>query len=763
MTRNERLSRGAITVLVLACIAGPSIAAQTRIEEVVVTAQKREQSLGEVSVAITVFTGDQLESLGFLQPIDVQAQVPNFHIKNEIGKATPTLTIRGVGIGAFSHNAVSPVGMYVDELFLPSTAQMSFILFDLERVEVLKGPQGTHFGRNTTAGAVSFVSRKPTEEFEAAAKFGVGSFSSTRLEAHASGPISENLSARLAATHVGQGQGFYYNRLSGEHIGETGIAAMRGSVLWDVSDTATLWLQAHFGREDSDNYPWVAIGTADPDQPVSNPHFPGGRIFTTDCAPLATTPTRFFRDNCVTRNGYRDPDQDMFDGDWSLPSALEIDASGALARLDIELGATMLTSVTGFNSLDKTAEEDFDGSPFALGDNTYGTEVRVFSQEVRLASNAATGGRLEWMAGAVYYREEQEQRDRYGYADRANHDIGVHYTQQTRSLGIFGHTEVRLADAWSLIAGARYTRDSIAFAGETTIENIEPGGPQPVFGPFTFASLFGEYGTLTNPDAISAIDDTLDSAEVTYEAGLDYWPREDLLLYASFSRGYKSGGFVGFWTTSSMEWGPFGAEFVDAVEVGFKGRLADGAASLNGAVFGYDYEDAQIFGLTPTGAFTILNAGEGDFLGGELELQWAASQSLDIIAGLGYIDAELVIGDGAPVRPGNTPELSFNGIVRYETHAANNLRLVLQTDFSRQDEVYFDATERLAVGQPAYWLVNARASLSNQQGAWEVAAWVRNLADERYFGQIFRSATAAALSAIAGNPRTYGIEVTLRL
>ena len=131
------------------------------IEELVVTAQKREQNIRDVSISVTAFSGDRVEALGFEQPIDIATQIPNFHVKNEVGKATPTLTIRGVGLGAFSHNSVSPVAVYVDEVFMPSTTQMSFSLFDLERVEVLKGPQGDLFGRNTTAGSVSFVSRNP--------------------------------------------------------------------------------------------------------------------------------------------------------------------------------------------------------------------------------------------------------------------------------------------------------------------------------------------------------------------------------------------------------------------------------------------------------------------------------------------------------------------------------------------------------------------------------------------------------------------------
>ena len=729
------------------------------IEEVVVTAQKREQRLKDVSIAVTAVSGERLEALGVSQPIDIQAYVPNFTMKNEVGKATPTLTIRGVGVGAFSNNAQSPVGVYVDEVFLPSTAQMSFAVHDIERVEVLKGPQGTLFGRNTTAGAVSFVSRLPSNAFEASVSLNRANYDTTRVDAYVSGPLSENLGARLALTSVRQDKGYYFNRLSDGHIGETDLMGVRGSLLWDLADSSSLTLRLNLGRENSENHPWVAIGTADPNVPLANPHFPGGRVYASDCAPLKTTPTYYFQEKCVTRNGYRDSGLDPFEGEWNWKPKLDTDTQGAVVKLDVDFARWTLTTVTGYNGLQKTAQEDFDGSPFALGDIHYDTKIDVLSQEIRIASNDPLGGITDWMAGTFYHRDTHDESDLYGYADRTNHDVRIAYRQETTSLGVFIHTETRLASRWNLIAGLRYTDDSIDFVGETTIENTQPGGPQPIFGPYTFITLFGEFGTHENPMAVSAVDDSLDSDQLTYRVGLDFRPLDNWLLYASLSHGYKSGGFVGFWATSSQEYGPFESETLDAIEVGFKGTLAGGTIGLNAALFSYDFKDAQIFGFTPTLAFTILNAGEGDFFGGELELEWSLSDSLHLLAGLGYVDAELKIGDDAPVRPGNTPKINFNGMLRYEALLWGDLRLTIQTDASYQADVFFDATQRVAVSENAYWLVNSRLALARESGAWEVAAWIRNLTDETYFTQLFRSGTAAALSGLVGNPRTCGVEV----
>ena len=276
---------GILVAALVFVVAG--IAPAGAIEELVVTAQKREQNIRDVSISVTAFSGARVEALGFEQPIDIATQIPNFHVKNEVGKATPTLTIRGVGLGAFSHNSVSPVAVYVDEVFMPSTTQMSFSLFDLERVEVLKGPQGDLFGRNTTAGSVSFVSRKPTQEFDARANVGLGSYETVVVDAAIGGGISDTVSVRLAGKWDYQAKGFYDNTLTGKDIGRTNTFSSRASVRWEPTGDFELNFNVHGGRDRSENHPWVAVGTSDPALPVADPAFPGGQRFSSDCAFLS--------------------------------------------------------------------------------------------------------------------------------------------------------------------------------------------------------------------------------------------------------------------------------------------------------------------------------------------------------------------------------------------------------------------------------------------------------------------------------------------
>ena len=738
------------------------------IEELVVTAQKREQNIQDVSISVSAFSGDRVELLGFEQPIDIATQIPNFHVKNEVGKATPTFTIRGVGLGAFSHNSVSPVAVYVDEVFMPSTTQLSFSLFDLERVEVLKGPQGDLFGRNTTAGSVSFVSRKPAQEFEGRANIGLGSYETVVVDAAIGGGISDTVSVRLAGKWDYQAKGFFDNALSGKDIGKTNTFSSRAAVRWEPTQDFELNFNVHAGRDRSENHPWVAIGTSDPALPAADPAFPGGQRFSTDCASTLTTPIAFFQQNCVTKNGYRDTDTDPFKGEWGLNSLLETDVIGFVNRMDWAIGAVTLTSVTGYENMEKITQEDFDGSPFALGDNSYGTDLEVFTQELRVSSNEPAFGLMDYVAGVVYYQDQQEQEDLFGYLDRTNHDVLLNYDQETTSWAAFIHTETGITDQFKLIAGIRYTDDETDFRGATSIVNTDDDGhgPRPIFvGPglaFDFAGLYP--GNL-----VAFVDDAVSAQEATGKVGLDWTPNDDWLVYVNFSRGYKAGGFVGFWATLDEEYGPYKPEFVNALEGGFKASLSDNSLQVSAAVFTYDYKDVQLFGFTPNFAFTILNAGTGDMTGMEVDVTWRPVAGLDLRAAYGYLDAEIdvldqVSGVTSRITAPNAPENSFSGFARYETPLPNGMIGSVQTDFSWTDDTFFDVVNRLAVSQGAYWLANARVGIETQRagGNWSASFWVKNLADKEYFGQVFQSGTANAVSATAGNPRTWGFELGYR-
>ncbi|MCY4363883.1 MAG: TonB-dependent receptor plug domain-containing protein, partial [Gammaproteobacteria bacterium] len=244
-----------VIILTIVSVWAGNLAAQTsglQIEEIIVTAQKREQSLNDVSVAVTVFTGDAIREQRLGQPIDLAAQTPNLNINETFGNTITNVSIRGLGLNDYAVNNNPAAGIYVDEVYLVSPAMLGFQLFDMERVEVLKGPQGTLYGRNTTAGAMRFISRKPTEEFEGYLSADYGRYDHFLLEGALGGRIAEGLTGRVAVQTSQRNDGFQLNRASGEKVGEIDRTTWRGLLNWQPSENLDILLNVHGGVDKSD-------------------------------------------------------------------------------------------------------------------------------------------------------------------------------------------------------------------------------------------------------------------------------------------------------------------------------------------------------------------------------------------------------------------------------------------------------------------------------------------------------------------------------
>lgn len=421
-----------------------------KIEVIEVTSQKRQQNQQKVGIAVTAFSEDMLETLGVEQPIDIAQHTPNLNVKNVLNKSAPIFTIRGIGNAAFTSNSVAPVGVYTDELFLPTNSMMSFSVFDVERVEVLKGPQGTLFGRNTTAGAVSFITKRPSDVSEGNFSLTLGNYGVVEAEAAYGGAISDNLSTRIAGKWTYQDEGTFENTLTGNKLGASDTFAVRAGFLLELDDAEIYW-NIHGGRDRSENEPWIAIGTGALDNPSSPAtETPGlnGMQYRNPCLSKDDNSAMDFvnNSNCVDRLGYHDNNHDLRVGEFSKEPKIESDSFGALINAKFDFDLFSLTSITGYESLDKMAEEDFDGGPHQIGDGNYSNEVSLFSQEFRFASNEPLFGKMNWMAGAIYYVDSQHITDIYGYRDRLNHDVLVDFEQDTTSIAIYAHTDTQLTD-----------------------------------------------------------------------------------------------------------------------------------------------------------------------------------------------------------------------------------------------------------------------------------------------------------------------------
>lgn len=729
--------------------------ASGQLETIVVTAQKRKENAQNVGIAITAFSGESLRSLGVATPKDIAQFTPALNVKNVLNKSAPVFTVRGIGNSAFTSNSVAPVGVYVDELFLPTSSMMSFSVFDTERVEVLKGPQGTLFGRNTTAGAVSFTTKAPKPgDADGYVQVGLGNYSTIDVEGANTFTINDDTALRLSGKWNRQGQGTFTNRINNTSadVGKGDTLALRASFVTKI-DNLNVYLNVHGGRDRSENEPWVGIGRAALNRPTGPaPELPGvgGLQYRNLCHPLATTSAwTFINDpNCVNRVGYHDPYADPRVGEFSGNPSVRSDSFGSLAKLSLDLGGATLTSVTALEQLDKTTSEDFDGGPFRIGDTSYRNQINVFSQEVRLASSKPVAGRVNWILGGMFYSDRQHVTDLYGYRDRVNHDVLVDFVQKTQSYAGYLHTDIEVVDGLKIVGGARITHDKISFDGGTTVVNKDSD----FTGAITFFSVNSPI--LTN----SAISST----ELTYQLGLDYKIAPDVLLYASFNHGYKAGVWNGTWATVPGEHSATKPEFINAYEVGFKSELFDRHLRLNGAIYHYDYKDMQLFVDLPDGRFTIFNAGKAKVTGGELEFTGLLGNGFELRGGVGYVDAKVqaaVAGINFPdAVPANSPKWTYNVIGRYTADLTADLKMHAQVSYAGQSKVFFSLDNFEATSQNGYGLLDLRLGVESENG-WSLEAWVKNATDKTYFTEILASGSAALISGQVGSPRTFGATV----
>jgi outer membrane receptor protein involved in Fe transport len=733
--------------------AGPRVAEQNRLEDIVVTAQRREQAIQDVGIAITAVTGEELANRGIRSVNELERLAPGLNVIPQFGGGQPQFIIRGVGFADYATLNSPTVGVYLNEVAFPLPVMTQGQLFDLERVEVLRGPQGTLYGRNTTGGAVNFVTSKPTDEFSAGATVEAGRWSWWRVEGFVSGGITDALRVRLAAV-TEQGGAWQTNRVTGEDLGDADRIAVRAIAELDATENFKATLTVSYGQDQSDGAGAYLLGT-------QATLLPG------------VTPARADAD--ITRTGWgTGPAFANLLG--IAPGAKPFrdnDQLGLALRLDWNLGIGTLTSITSRETMDRREYNDWDGSANALSEVYFGSDITVTQQELRLASH--DGGALRWVAGAYYSDEKLDEE----YWSNFTQSLGLYaqtpYGARADTKSVFGQVEWRFTDALNLIAGLRYEDEQRELRNLTT-RGIVPGNP-PFVIPFV---------TDANRD--------LDMSEVSGKLGLEYRLTPDALLYGTISRGVKSGGFTAYNTTANLPPSnpadplrPFEPETLLAYEVGAKSTLADGRLQLNGAAFYYDYRDQQVLSVVvdpvngPIGR--IVNAPESEIYGGELEALWQPVDPLRVRFALAYsegtykefLDVDVAASSvGPPFRPVpldrsgedlGFPNLTFNGSVAY-AFALEGFTLEPELAYSYRDKltsVLVSPTRGRIYDVDSYGLLDARVTLQPAAGGpWSVTLFAQNLTDEEY--DVTRNFFLPDNSiGIAGRPRFYGVRVGWRM
>jgi len=664
--------------------------------EIVVTAQKREQKLQDVGLSVTAIGGAMLDSVGRQDVTALAAQVPSL----QVAQYSPTITvfnIRGVSQNDFADSQEAPIAFYNDEVYVSALGAISGQMFDLERVEILRGPQGTLFGRNATGGLVQVVTKRPTRQLEGYATLTVGSYGQFATEGAISGPLSDTVRARLSVTSNRHG-GYIENRI-GRDIGNSRFYGGRLQIEADVGDSGTLLVKLQGLRNDDETsgglYTHVGAG------------------FDADGLGYALGPNEDFWGTCggCDAFGYKDPDNDPFTGSFDRIAFFDRKYWSATVRYDQDFGGAKLTSITDYQDLRKRFGEDSDMSPVHIFHYDTGQDLYQLSQELRLSGDT---DRFSWLAG-IYGLKIRTDND---YQIDASPILGLleNYggRQKTDSVALFGQAEYKLSDMLSVTLGGRYSWDRKTY----DYAHAENGVTDFVFN------------RTTNPNL----------AKQTFKnwsgkIQLDYRPTDDVLLYAGVNRGTKSGGFgVQAFTPIDPATLPYDQEVLTNYEAGFKLTLLDRKVTFNGSVFHYDYKDYQAFTLS--GLSQFVSNRPARVTGVETELVLRPTRGLMLSGFLTWLDTKvkgitLPSGRIADREMPQAPKWSIGGMARYAFPVGPG-ELALSTDWKYDSSLYFSTFNAPIDRESSRIVGNARISWATDDDHWTIAAFVNNLTDKKY-------------------------------
>ena len=689
-----------------------------KLSEIIVTAQRREQRLQDVGTSVTAFDNTALQQLGLKNVTDVAGQVPGLQY-NQYGATVTIYNLRGVSQNDFSDHQEAPVAVYADDAYIASTGALAGSLYDLQRVEVLRGPQGTLFGRNATGGLIQYVSAPPTDHPEGYLQITGGNFGTIESEGAVSGPLTDTLSARLSFSTANH-DGYITNRI-GSDVNDQKQYAARLQLRLKLGDNDEIRLKLHALNNDHEiagNYSWAA---AIPDANGRGMFAPPG---TPDLGGYVNTSTSPFN-QAENREG-------LFNRTvW-----------GANLRGTFHLpGDITLVSVTDYLKMQKRYGEDSDMSPNFIFNYDTGQHYQQFSQELRL--NGAVGHSFRWIAG-VYYLNYFMRNFEYTHLPDfiGEFPVGDGHADlalNTSSPAVFGQVEYDLTDHFTGILGARYTADDKAY----TYNYICVMCPQTLnYSPATFPSAAKNYNIPTG------------------KIELDYKPVHDMLIYGSVNRGAKGGG----WSAPSSgavdpEALPYRQEKLTSYEVGFKSTFLDGAARLNGALFYYDYRDYQGFFLDV--ATQVVQNIDAKVKGGELEFAVVPMHGLNLQLGVSHLETDAYdvptpTGDRFTTYLPQAPRWSFNAVAHYQWPMLGG-QMSVEADAKWNGRQYLELVNNPDDLEPGYMLTNARVGFMTGDGHWNFTAYVNNLADRYY--RIYNLDISGFLGidqSVYGPPRTFG-------
>lgn len=703
------------------------------ISEIVVTALKRSQSLSLTPASISALDARALESRGIRSLNDIQLQTPSVSFGTALG--TAQVSIRGVGLTIATGAGEPGVAVHLDGVYEARPALSSLAQFDLERVEVVKGPQGTLYGRNATAGAINFISKAPTDTFEGSAKVGYAEYNEYHLEGVVSGPLSDRVRGRIGVTYTDRGTGFLENFAPGQgDVDEGSNLGVRSRLAIDLAPAATLDLQLTYLHSSGSQIYFTPAVTLDPGTVAFNPALQGALYSTSPSRTAIDTPH-------MSRTAY-----------------------SPVATLTWDLGGAQLKSISAYSHIKSRALTDADGTTAKMGSLPNSIFSRQFTQEFDLSG---TTGKLDWLVGGYFLHENYRAVQDVIFASGFNAPFFIpglglipipvfapgdhlvqNWTERRRSYAAFADGTFHVTDKFNVFAGARYSHDQF--------------------------KLVQSVGTLPNPYSCQNLANTVDFNAVTPRVGFQYTPTAGGNFYGSVSRGYKSGG-LNFGTCGDS----YNPEKLTAYELGYKARLAESGITASTAAFYYDYRDLQVYQLRPItsgGGSFIDNAPKATVKGVEGELTWQASAHFQANVGVSFLDAKYdtysnsdssIIGSSPQNLKGfripKSPTFTGNLGLQYTTsEIADAGHLVLRAEAyhsAKQSYTEFNKPQDI---QASYTIFNAYATWNFTDDRYSLRVYARNLTDEHYFNFVTSSPLSGTTLVTYAPPRQVGAELSIK-
>ncbi|BBD01498.1 TonB-dependent receptor [Sphingobium sp. YG1] len=751
--------------------------------EIVVTAQRRSESINRVPLSIQAFGGEQLRNAGVTDTASLPQLTAGLNFAKS-GANTPIYTLRGVGFNTPNLSSTSPVGVYADEVAYAYPYMSNGPVFDLERVEVLKGPQGTLYGRNTTGGLINFLAAKPTDSWQGRIAVELGNYETHNYEGFISGPITETLGIRIAGRWENSDKGWQHSISRDDRLGEKDKLGLRAVVDWNPSDAFSVEVIGSYWRDRSDTTAGQAVALL--------PNIPG---FTRDGLESAI------------RTNWRNDEADWGPvGGAQAPLKVRSDFYSISGRVKYKLDdALSLVSLTAYNDLRRRDVNDVDGTRYDIFSYAGNGRIQSFSQELRLVGDFDRGnftvggyyshdkirdglqGRDSEMSAIRFLRffaqnvvdptNSQYPADRYanGFGE-----FDLVLNEKSRTLSAFINGTYKLTDQLSLTGGLRYTDDRLAANG---CARDLGGSAVAIWNTAIPALVEAQTGTrppnqvvpggclgynATYTGAFNPALPTLREDNVAGRLSLQYTTDGGTLVYGSISRGYKSGAFPLVPINNASQAEPARQERVMAYEVGTKATFLDRRLSLNVAGFYYAYNDKQLFSDIPDIVFTtltrIVNIPRSEVYGGEAEISWRSQSGFTARGGVAYTGSRVLeyngfTRSGQPLnfrglKFANTPELQVNGSLGYSTEVGENLSLRSNINANYQSSTSSSLTNEPGFEVRGYTTVNASITLSKSAG-WEVGLWAKNLFNENYWSSA--NYFADTVYRLPGQPRTFGV------